>query len=134
MIRDILIPDRSGRIAIIGDVHFDSYYHQTRMRDSPTLPAISRLDDQIGLRDVDALIIAGDMAGKAATYWSPAIDELDRYVSRDRIYVLPGNHDYYGAALGDDDALRSVAEQAGVHFLQKQVLRHGATRILAATL
>lgn len=134
MTQDIIIPYKSGRIVVIGDLHFDAYVHRARPRRAPLLPEIGRLHNEMWFGAIDACIIAGDLSGRAGTYWPQAIDYLDRYISKNKLYILPGNHDYYGMRLGDDGALEKIAESAGAHVIQKHALRHGSSRILAATL
>lgn len=54
-------------------------------------------------------------------------------VAPERIWVIPGNYDYYGATL-DDRVLARIAEAARVNFAQKRVLTFGTTRLLCCTL
>lgn len=116
MTKEIVIPYYIGRLVVLGDLHFDSYLHQTRLLGAPIIPEVGRLDQKIDFGEVDALIIAGDLSGSAAYYWPKAIDYLDRYIRRDRIYILPGNHDYYGARLDDDEVLSAIAKFAGAPY------------------
>ena len=53
------------------------------------------------LRDLDALIIAGDLTNDSQRNWPWALARLGRLVSPGRIWVIPGNHDYYGVTLDD---------------------------------
>lgn len=62
-----------------------------------------------------------------------ALARPGRLVAPERIWVIPGNHDYYGATL-DDTVLARIAESAGVNFAQKRVLIFRATRLLCCTL
>jgi predicted MPP superfamily phosphohydrolase len=70
----------------------------------------------------DALILAGDLAETPARNWSAALAFLRRYMPPQRIFVLAGNHDYYGHRLDGDEDLRALAQTAGVQFVQKQEL------------
>lgn len=54
-------------------------------------------------------------------------------VSPARIWVIPGNHDYYGATL-DDTVLARIASDAGVNFAQKRALTFGTCRLLCCAL
>ena len=118
------IPFRSGQLLIIADLHYE--------------PGLDPFDmcglGELEWKSLDAVIVAGDIADDAAENWPEAFDFLSRYISRDRIFILPGNHDYFGMQLGADDDLQSVAAAADVELLQKTELHHGMTRILACTL
>jgi hypothetical protein len=82
----------------------------------------------------DAMVVAGDIADDPIKNWPAALDFLSRYISRDQIFILPGNHDYFGMPLGADEDLHRIAAAADVQLLQKTELQHGTTRILACTL
>ncbi|WP_338048980.1 metallophosphoesterase [Paracoccus salipaludis] len=59
---------------------------------------------------------------------------LEGLIDLQRVWVIPGNHDYHGWRLDDDDGLAAIAAQAGVNFAQKQVIDIGASRFLCCTL
>jgi 3',5'-cyclic AMP phosphodiesterase CpdA len=124
----IVIPYRSGRIAVLADLHWDSY---AKAGANP----IDAHDLREGLgADLDALIIAGDLANGPPENWGFALRALMQSVVCDHVYILPGNHDYYLHGLDGDDALQLQAEFSGASFVQKRELRHGNTRILCCTL
>ena len=50
-----------------------------------------------------------------------------------RIWVIPGNHYYYGATL-DDYVLARIVTEAGANLAQKRVLTFGNCRLLCCTL
>lgn len=118
------IPFRTGRLLIIADLHYELGL------DPFAMFGLGELD----WKSLDGVIVAGDIADDAAEDWPSAIDFLSRNISRDRIFILPGNHDYFGMPLGADDDLQRVAAAADVELLQKSELHHGMTRILACTL
>lgn len=120
----LFIPYTTGRLLIIADLHHEEGLDPFAMFGLDVL-------DWDGF---DAVIIAGDIADDPIKNWPAALDFLSRYISRDRIYLLPGNHDYAGVCLGADEDLHRIAAAADVQFLQKTELHHGATRILACTL
>lgn len=64
------------------------------------------------LHDLDALIIAGDLANNPQRIWPLALSWITQLVSPAQIWVILGNHDYYDAAL-DDDVLARIATEAG---------------------
>lgn len=121
------IPYHSGEIVVLGDLHYDSY------RRFALCPI-----DQWNLQDIvwnaDALILAGDLTNGPADRWAQVFQYLSEFILPERIYALPGNHDYYGAHLTDDHKLERVAKDAGAHFVQKRALMHGDTRIFCCTL
>jgi len=99
---------------------------------------LDRASDVWGLQDIvwnaDALILAGDLTNGPADRWAQVFQYLSEFIPPDRIYAFPGNHDYYHGHLSDDPALAKVTDDAGAHFVQKQALLHGDTRILCCTL
>lgn len=111
-------------VLITADLHLDLWADAGRDPFAGILPV---------LRDLDALIIAGDLANDPKRNWPLALTRIARLVSPARIWVIPGNHDYYGATL-DDDVLVRIASGAGVNFAQKRVLTFGSCRILCCTL
>lgn len=125
---DIVIPYQSGRIAVLADFHLDHWQrtHRNPLRDFE-LEGLLR-------SDLDALIIAGDLINGPPLNLKKAFEFLTVYIPSDRIYFLPGNHDYYNSSLAVDPEMAAVVQAAGGHFLQKAVLRHGTTRLLCATL
>jgi hypothetical protein len=52
----------------------------------------------------------------------------------ERVYVIPGNHDYYKHHLDDEDTLGEFRERAGTHFSQKMEVIIGGDRFLYCTL
>ncbi|WP_106746157.1 metallophosphoesterase [Yoonia maritima] len=121
------IPYRTGEIVVLADLHFDTY------RRFSLVPS-----DVWGLQDMvwnaDALILAGDLTNGPADRWAQVFQYLSEFIPPGRIYAFPGNHDYYSGHLSDDPALAKVTDDAGAHFVQKQALLHGDTRILCCTL
>ncbi|WP_223850189.1 metallophosphoesterase [Paracoccus yeei] len=85
------------------------------------------------LRDLNALIIAGDLSNDPQRNWPWALSRIARLVAPERIWVIPGNHDYYGTTL-DDTVLARIAGSAGVSFAQKRALTFGSCRVLRCTL
>lgn len=111
-------------ILITADLHLDLWARAGRDPFAGILPV---------LRDLDALIIAGDLANNPKRNWPRALSRIARQVSPARIWVIPGNHDYYGATL-DDDVLARITTEAGARLAQKQVLTSGNCRLLCCTL
>ncbi|AEM42754.1 metallophosphoesterase family protein [Ketogulonicigenium vulgare] len=111
-------------ILITADLHLDLWVRAGRDPFTGVLPV---------LRDLDALIIAGDLANNPKRNWPRALSRITRLVSPARIWVIPGNHDYYGAML-DDNVLARIAVETGANLAQKQVLTFGNYRLLCCTL
>lgn len=122
------IPYQTGRIAIVSDLHIDSY--RSAGRDAITSLGLENVIND----DLDALIIAGDLCDGPALKWSAALGHLTPHIAPDRIYIIPGNHDYFGGTLQDDNLLAQQAHSVGAHWAQKQELCHGDTRFLCCTL
>ena len=125
---DHTIPYESGRIAILADFHIDSY--ERAGENVVTASGLERLFDG----SLDALLIAGDLTNGPPTRWIRGLSYLTHHIAPERIYVIPGNHDYYGAALTDEHLLAEHARSIGAHFVQQAELRHGDTRLLCCTL
>lgn len=124
----LIIPYRSGRIAVLADLHWDSY---ARVGTNPIDAHDFLYDLTSGL---DALIIAGDFANGPPQVWQTALCEMKQHLTIEHIYILPGNHDYYLHGLDGDAALARHAHEAGAKLIQKRELRHGDTRFFCCTL
>lgn len=123
-----IIPFENGRIAILSDLHLDSY-----VRAGQDFVAAHCLEAVLD-SSLDALIIAGDLTNGPASRWVAGLNRLTPHIAPERIFVFPGNHDYYGGSLTDDPLLAENAQSIGAHFVQKEELRHGNTRFLCCTL
>lgn len=51
-----------------------------------------------------------------------------------KVFILPGNHDYYQWQLDGDGRLKSFVEDVGMRFIQKEALEFGGVRFLCCTL
>lgn len=111
-------------ILITADLHVDLWADDGRDPFAGIVPV---------LRDLDALIIAGDLANDPQRSWPLALSRLGRLVPPARIWVIPGNHDYYGVTL-DDNVLARIVTEAGANLAQKRVLTFGNCRLLCCTL
>ena len=115
-----------ANVLVVGDLHLDRWLSEGRDPFAALAPD--------GLRSLDALIIAGDLADKPKVRWRAALAHLSRLVNPARIHVVPGNHDYYHHVLDGDDRLARICAEAGVGFAQKRVVRVGRLRLLCCTL
>lgn len=118
-------------ILITADLHLDQW---TRAGRDP----LTSITTDLG--DLDALIIAGDLADDPRRQWPLALSRIAQLISPERVWIIPGNHDYYsglldnGVMTADDGVLSEIASQVGVNFAQKRVLTFGKTRLLCCTL
>jgi 3',5'-cyclic AMP phosphodiesterase CpdA len=124
----ITIPVNIGRIVILGDPHYDQF------RKAKMDPFEGDGLETLNWGGIDALIIAGDLADAPQINWLRALDWLGRYVQRGKIFILPGNHDYYAHTLGADEDLRRLTASRGATLVQKQELRYGDVRLPCCTL
>ena len=84
--------------------------------------------------DVDAVVLAGDIAGRTDGLRWAAKAFRQCPVSPEILYVA-GNHEYYGqdrrCLLAE---MRETAATLGIHFLENDVLELGGVRFLGTTL
>lgn len=114
------------RVLIISDLHRDEWEHAKR---NP-LSAAAEL-----LKGLDAVIIAGDLTNKPQKRWTRMLQELREIVGPDtKMYIIPGNHDFYDYRIDQEDRLKEFAEAGSAEYAQKQVIVIGDTRFLCATL
>nr|WP_299546694.1 metallophosphoesterase [uncultured Tateyamaria sp.] len=111
---------------MLSDLHYDSYQRYA-------LDPISMCGLEDILWNADALILAGDLTNGFARNWRDVFQYLSEFIPPNQIYALPGNHDYYQGSLAGDSHLAEAARQAGAHFIQKDVLLHGDTRLVCCT-
>ena len=107
------------------DLHLDIWRHAARDPFSSALPALGA---------VEALVVAGDLANDPLRNWPKALARLSMLMDPRRIYILPGNHDYYHFRLDGDERLRGMVEAAGMNWAQKAVFEFGNVRFLCVTL
>ncbi|WP_306755234.1 metallophosphoesterase family protein [Paracoccus actinidiae] len=86
------------------------------------------------LETVDALIIAGDIADNPASNWPAFFKVLGDLIDLRKVAIFPGNHDYHGWDILDDDGLAAMAEAVGIRYAQKQVIRLDGSRFVCCTL
>lgn len=111
------------KILVTSDWHLDYWSEE------PRVPAIVP-----HLAGLDALILAGDLADNPLRSWPLYLNWLGRHIDPGKVFVIPGNHDYYHHRLDGDRELRTLVEAAGMSFAQKRVLKFGDTRFLCCTL
>jgi len=114
------------KILFVSDLHLDHWLMAGR---DPLAAVPQSVWDQ-----VEALFIIGDLSNKPKVRWRPLLEHVGRYVPLDRVFITPGNHDYYDFQLDGDDRLAEIATDAGASFAQKAEVMLGGCRILCCTL
>lgn len=117
--------DLMAKILVTADWHFDYW-------PSASTSLFGMILDE--LEGLDALIIAGDLTDDPELNWPKLFRFLADHIDLCRVYVIPGNHDYYGWRLDDDEGLRKIAENSGVNFAQKSAIEVGGDRFICCTL
>ncbi|PFG62166.1 Icc-related predicted phosphoesterase [Thioclava sp. ES.031] len=110
-------------VLITADLHLDMWLEAGR---NPF--------DLFGNRGFDAMIIAGDLTNKPKVRWKQALEIIGQCIDLERVFIVPGNHDYYHHALDGDDRLEQIARDAGANFAQKREIIFGNKRYLCCTL
>lgn len=113
------------KVLVTADLHFDSWLRSGRNPYGSILSVLETLD---------ALIIAGDIADNPAHGWPNFFGWLKHVIDPGKVWVIPGNHDYYGWRLDDDEGLRRIAEGCGVNVAQKRAVELEGHRFLCCTL
>lgn len=113
------------RILVTADWHLDHWRRSGRDPLAGMKPHFASLD---------ALIIAGDLAAAPTVSWPYRLAELGQLIAPEKVYVFPGNHDYYSWDLSDEAAMRELVENAGMNWAQQAVLTFGDVRLLCCTL
>ena len=113
------------RILVTADWHLDFWWRNYR---DPFVNFRSIFDG------LDALVLAGDLANNPLQNWPRGLEQLSRLINPAKVFILPGNHDYYRWQLDGEQRLKSLVEDAGMRFTQKEALELGGVRFLCCTL
>lgn len=113
-------------ILVTADLHLDLWKRTERSPLDALPPSF--------WQGLDALIVAGDLSNDAPRKWPRHLARLVDLMGPDKVFVLPGNHDYYGLPIGQDATLAALCDQAGTTLVQQRVLHFGSWRFLCATL
>lgn len=111
---------------ILADLHLDFWLSQKR----DPLENVARED----LDRLDAVILAGDITNKGVPNWKHALQWLSERIDPGKIYMVPGNHDYYSGRVDRDDKLEAICIEAGANFAQQREVVVGRDRFLCCTL
>ncbi len=113
------------KILVTADLHFEHWRHDRQNLSDAMRPV---------LEEVDALVIAGDVSSDPLRTWPAFLGWLREMIDLDKVWITPGNHDYYDWHLQGDAELRKIVENRGAHFAQKEVLEFDKVRFLCCTL
>ena len=111
---------------ILADLHLDMYLNRN-LNPFARAPAAK-------FEGITHCIIAEDLSNKAHKQWNRCLPWLAEQFRGAKLYVLPGNHDYYDGQIDDEERLAEVAEVNDAVFVQKSELILGQHRFLFATL
>lgn len=116
------------KLLVLADLHLDE------ITDAELLRSMGEEIAYAG-QDVDAMIIAGDLAEAASGRWQDAIRWLGKHYPSSKTIFVPGNHDYYGGRIDTlDEELERICHVEGASFAQCRRMDLGDTRILMTTL
>jgi Icc-related predicted phosphoesterase len=110
---------------IISDLHLDFWEND---KQNP----FCGIEDQI--LDLDLLIIAGDLTNKGHKHWTRMITDLSAIMPKAAIKILPGNHDFYGGKIDEENKLSDAATSAGAEYVNGKSFVHSGIRFICATL
>lgn len=110
------------RVLVTADLHLDLWRQDPFTAILPVFPTL------------DALIIAGDLANDPLRNWPQALARIGRLIDPAKVFIVPGNHDYYNFRFDGDEVLQGLVDDAGMTFAQKRTLQFGGIRFLCATL
>ena len=111
---------------ILADLHLDMYLNRN-LDPFAWVPAAE-------FEGITHCIIAGDLSNKAHKKWKRCFLWLAERFPDAKLYVLPGNHDFYDGQIDNEEHLSEVAEVNKAVFVQKSELILGQHRFLFATL
>jgi predicted MPP superfamily phosphohydrolase len=114
------------KILALADLHLDFYFGQ-RMNPFENVP-----EEQFD--GITHCVLAGDLSNKGHKQWKRCLPWLAERLPHAKIFVMPGNHDYYDGAIDREEKLRDVASDHGAAFIQKSELICGRQRFLCCTL
>jgi predicted phosphodiesterase len=112
-------------IFFLADLHFDFWQQECPEKLDSLIPLLEK---------ADALILAGDITNKPKVRWNTAFEWLTHYIDASKIYVIPGNHDFYSHTLDDEQRLQDIAESWGVNWAYRKEFTLDGVRFLCATL
>ena len=113
-------------ILVLADLHLDFHLNQG-------IDPLEQVPSE-QLEGMTHVFLAGDLSNKGHKQWKQCLPWVIERVPNAKVYVCPGNHDYYGGKIDREDKLRDVAISCGVEYLQKSELMIGSHRFLVCTL
>lgn len=114
------------RITAIADLHLDLWEQDGQ-------DPLKQLHPDLWTSDI--IVLAGDISNHGSKKWRRLIPRVLEHVDPANVYVLPGNHDYYGHHLDREDKLQAACDELGCHFAQQKEVRiDNRARVLMCTL
>jgi predicted MPP superfamily phosphohydrolase len=113
------------RIVTLADLHLD-IWAEARMN------PFEFADSEI-LKDVSHCFVLGDLGNKGAKNWTRYLGRVQDHMPNAEIFVIPGNHDYYGERIDREDKLEEAATAAGARFVQMKPVLLEDIRFLPCT-
>ena len=114
------------KFLVLADLHHDFYR-------AKGMDPLERVPEE-QLRAVTHCVLAGDLTNKGHKKWKASLEWIGERIPAAKIFVMPGNHDVYDAAIDQEDKLRDVAKANGATFVQKSELIFGRNRVLLCSL
>lgn len=114
---------------VLADLHFDMWQRYGAGAAFDIFTGSADL-----LEGVHTLILAGDIAHEPLKRWPRAIEYVRRAMPHADVYILPGNHDFYGSRLDREPEMARTAHDAGASYAQMKTIVCGDTRFLCCTL
>lgn len=114
------------KLLTLADLHLD-FYLEDGISPFENIPTEQ-------LNAVTHCVLAGDLSNKGHKKWARCLPWVAERLPNARLFILPGNHDFYDGNIDREDKLRDVAAAHGAAFIQKSELFFGRQRILCCTL
>ena len=114
------------KCVVLADLHLDLHLNQA-------MDPFARIPPE-EFEGITHCIVAGDLSNKAHKKWKRCLPWLADQFPVARLYVMPGNHDYYDGQTDDEECRSEVAQVHDSVFVQKSELTFGHHKFLFATL
>lgn len=114
--------NRDG-VVIVGDLWIDQSLKSAR---APF--------EGIDFSNAELVILAGDIANALFLSMASALRAVESVIDLSKVYVIPGERDYLGHALNEDDRFARNVRGLGANWAQKRVIIKGTKRYLCCTL
>ena len=89
------------KVLVLADLHLDFHLNQG-------IDPFEQVPSK-QLQGVTHLFLVGDLSNKGHKQWKRCLPWVIERMPNAKVYVCPGNHDYYGSKIDREDKLRDVA-------------------------